>query len=346
MARNDATGLEKSRLIHRGMTGHRFKTPTAITLKVETYGLVGGFNLLTNRMVSSRALMEAHQMLAFAAEPTSMRALGEAQHVCARASQFDRSHGPSSAVKALVQTCTRAKEELGGSPVQLVAGPGRGAVPGPGQHYLATRTLGWHGLDYQPSDDGKRHFTIVSMCDYDHRKTSMARVSLSNTARYCALHGYECRLHTKNVLNGWPPAWSKVALTKHYLQAAASKDKRIFLHDGSRLPHVEKRGTGTVPDRHVAAEEWVVWLDCDSIITNASVTMDSIIDAAAQRRILPSVETGSGTGNAPSFVVSEDGVMVNTGFFAARKGDRAASVLLDVMLPGNGTAFKEHDWWE
>jgi len=334
----DAASMSQGGSAIEGMTSDKIRSPSAQSLLLDSYGLPGGINLLVNRLSASRAMQGGSQLLQSAAEPSSMRSMGTPTVACkgalglvAHAARVGET--ASSELSRLALACaglpaasvpfnasSPGPTAFAGIPVDAVPGPGR-------SHSRLTSSISHASSERIPR---KREFTVVSMCDYDSRKTSLTRVSLSNKARYCQLHGYDCQLHTARLAAKRPHAWSKIALVRDYMVRGAPERGRIRIHDGSRL----LRATGA---HRSSQEHWVVWLDCDSIITNSSITLDHVVNSASQ---------GPWGVNTPSVVISEDGAMVNTGMFAMRAGDPTALTLLDVIWSAEGSSFDDHDWWE
>ena len=57
-------------------------------------------------------------------------------------------------------------------------------------------------------------------------------------------------------------------------------------------------------DKYWDLHDWLVWLDCDSLVMDQSVTLESVIWSA-----LSAAEEPEGV----NVIISEDGAMVNTG---------------------------------
>jgi hypothetical protein len=121
--------------------------------------------------------------------------------------------------------------------------------------------------------------------------------------RWCRERGYDCRLETRSVNPSdeqRPLAWSKVPIVAKYLSYG----------------------------------DWVVWLDCDSFIANPALAdLDSLLSAAgvppspSPDSQSPSPPLGASAGeilaspcpeSGPLLVISEDGTMLNTGWFGVR----------------------------
>jgi len=150
---------------------------------------------------------------------------------------------------------------------------------------------------------------LVSMCSYEASATPLTGLSFANKHAYCRRHGYTCLLETVHAPGGRPPAWGKV----HYLR------------------------------KHLQAAEWVAWLDCDSLVTNFSVPLESVL---ARAGVMGPPEAD---GQAPAaagivMVASEDAASLNTGVFFLRRSPEAAALLDEVWEAGE--AYASHSWWE
>ena len=99
--------------------------------------------------------------------------------------------------------------------------------------------------------------------------------------------------------------------------------------------------------------DWVVWVDCDSFFMNAKLKLNLLLSDAMT--------------NNKDLIISEDGMMLNTGFFAVRTRSEWARTLLDKVYedesdPLHSTSkmesttgvdqtnthmvFTWHPWWE
>ena len=83
----------------------------------------------------------------------------------------------------------------------------------------------------------------------------------------------------------------------------------------------------SMPDQY----DWVVWTDCDSFFMNQSLSLSHLLS--------PEVTDGA------DLVVSKDGVMLNTGFFAVRPGEWSRQ-FLDQVYGTEDSIFVWHPWWE
>ncbi len=57
-------------------------------------------------------------------------------------------------------------------------------------------------------------------------------------------------------------------------------------------------------DKYLTLHEWVLWLDCDSLVMNSEVTLEHVIWSALSASEQP---------DEVHVILSEDGTMINTG---------------------------------
>ena len=84
------------------------------------------------------------------------------------------------------------------------------------------------------------------------------------------------------------PAWGKLAIMRKYL----ASDKQF---------------------------DWVVWTDCDTFFMNHEIPLAALFTRTVLQTF--SSHWGNESYGVPDLVVSEDGNMINTGFFAMRPTD-------------------------
>ena len=56
--------------------------------------------------------------------------------------------------------------------------------------------------------------------------------------------------------------------------------------------------------QHLGAADWLLWLDCDTLITNPRIGVHAVLDLARER---------AASWEETHLIISEDGVMINTG---------------------------------
>ena len=109
------------------------------------------------------------------------------------------------------------------------------------------------------------------------------------------------------------PAWGKLAIMRKYL--APEKDF-----------------------------DWVVWTDCDTFFMNhdiplAALFTRSVLEVSARHWGFVDDE------QVPDLIVSEDGNMLNTGFFAMRPTDWNRE-FIQCAFDEEYSVFADHPWWE
>jgi hypothetical protein len=178
---------------------------------------------------------------------------------------------------------------------------------------------------------------VTTLCAYNASRTRLGAISLANKRAYCRLHGYACRLETTRDDLGRHPAWGKLRIVRRALD--------------DLLPAVAGAAGQSSP-----AFDWVVWLDCDSIITNPSV---SIAEAFHHDQPIGRASSVPLRHAAPSLLLSEDAQIINTGAFAARNtavmrrildeawgSQGAAAQDTPEARRGDASPFVDHEWWE
>ena len=150
-----------------------------------------------------------------------------------------------------------------------------------------------------PPQPPRADIGIVSLCAYDSLKTPLTSLSTTNTQLYAAHHGYTAYISTKAESYGRHPAWGKVCASLGMLRR-----HRIVLACEWQVKALED-----AIDKH----EWLMWLDCDSIITNYSRRLEELLPDFGQP--YSSKEQREPWGESIDLILSEDGAMFNTGPF-------------------------------
>ena len=109
------------------------------------------------------------------------------------------------------------------------------------------------------------------------------------------------------------PAWGKLAIMRKYL--APEKDF-----------------------------DWVVWTDCDTFFMNHEIPLTALFTRTALRASASHWGVADG-GRVPDLVVSEDGNMLNTVFFAMRPTDWNRK-FIERAFDEEHSVFADHPWWE
>eukprot|EP00743_Colponemidia_sp_Colp-15_P010737 GILK01011861.1.p1 GENE.GILK01011861.1~~GILK01011861.1.p1 ORF type:complete len:548 (+),score=58.20 GILK01011861.1:280-1923(+) len=147
---------------------------------------------------------------------------------------------------------------------------------------------------------------IVSICQYDPNQTLLAHYSILNKHAYGRVHKVGVFIHTTASDRSRPPAWSKIQLVRDTL------------------------ATGSW--------HWVMWMDCDSYFMNMKVSPTDILLSVLDNHL-------DHTSADIDVIVSEDGLMLNTGVFFVRNGTRSVS-FLDYLYSDRYSSFINHPWWE
>lgn len=87
--------------------------------------------------------------------------------------------------------------------------------------------------------------------------------------------------------------------------------------------------------RSVGLTEWIVWTDCDTFAMEPAAKLEDVIGAALADSAAPETVAG---------VFSNDGLMLNTGFFALRSGPFASSLLDEAMAMA--PYLSNHTLWD
>jgi hypothetical protein len=89
-------------------------------------------------------------------------------------------------------------------------------------------------------------------------------------------------------------------------------------------------------DKYLSLHEWLLWLDCDSLIMNSEVALETLLWSALSAAEDP---------DNVHLIISEDGAMINTGVMFIRNHEWSKQFLRLVYgEPGN--VFEDHSWWE
>ena len=135
----------------------------------------------------------------------------------------------------------------------------------------------------------KQNVTIVSLCQYDPSVTPLAMLSIQNKMKYSQRHGYDLYVETYTDFKDRPPAWSKVQIMMKYM-------KSPFMYD------------------------WVVWMDCDTLIMNMSVPLEILFTKTILGTSIDQTEHDllndeemEGEEDEVQMILTEDGNMLNTG---------------------------------
>ena len=109
------------------------------------------------------------------------------------------------------------------------------------------------------------------------------------------------------------PAWGKLAIMSKYLDSEKDYD-------------------------------WVVWTDCDTFFMNHELPLAALFTREVLRT-LSGHWGATNDGRVPDLIVSEDGNMLNTGFFAMRPTDWNRK-FLQYAFDKEHSVFTDHPWWE
>eukprot|EP00940_MAST-03C_sp_MAST-3C-sp2_P001351 g1351.t1 len=148
--------------------------------------------------------------------------------------------------------------------------------------------------EYSSMLDPER-IAIVSLCDYDPMRTSLATLSTHNKYEYSRRRGYPLFMETKSLDDSRPPAWSKIKAVLKYLK------------------------TGTF--------DWVMWMDCDSFFMDMDAPLERFLD------------------DRFDMILSEDGAMLNTGVFFAKRSEWTIAYL-ERTYGADDNPLIRHPWWE
>eukprot|EP00920_Eleutheroschizon_duboscqi_P020927 GHVT01049373.1.p1 GENE.GHVT01049373.1~~GHVT01049373.1.p1 ORF type:complete len:369 (+),score=66.75 GHVT01049373.1:96-1202(+) len=153
---------------------------------------------------------------------------------------------------------------------------------------------------FRPRIAGVRSFGLVSLCEYSARWI-MSKLTPVNRYQYCKRHNYVPLLHLTAPLNGVDLQHSKLLLLLHYMNS-------------------EKYN-------------WLVWMDCDSLILNFDVTLDGIVDQYA-RETSPDGTTGTAATPA-SLLITEEGWGFSSANFFIRNCSWSKDLLRRAFLTAN-----------
>ena len=93
--------------------------------------------------------------------------------------------------------------------------------------------------------------------------------------------------------------------------------------------------------RHLPHAEWLLWLDCDSFLFADQANIQHLL-VKAHRHAL---EVGLPETRAPLMIMSEDGVLPNTGVILLRNCPETMQ-LLQSMAHYRNSAIQNHPWWD
>lgn len=200
---------------------------------------------------------------------------------------------------------------------------------------------------------------IVTLCSYPSDETNITRITAANRQAYTAKHGYTNLFHTHLPDTGEaarPPAWYKVHLVKEALHTLDDDCKENS-------------------EWECRSFDWVVWLDCDSLVMNADLKIETLLWAAVyawDSKLVPLSRQAQlkhrlyGNHPGPDLVLSEDAMMINTGVFAIRNSPWARDFVnkwwtgensnskqfrssVNSLAPSSSeptNVFISHTWWE
>ena len=188
------------------------------------------------------------------------------------------------------------------------------ALPVP-EHKSVHPSVVWEkAWKYQHAAPVSSKVAIVSLCQYDPLRTPLTMLSAHNKVNYAQAFGYPLFIETVAHAKDRPPAWEKVKIVQKYME---------------------------MKDRF----DWVVWTDCDSFFMNKAGSDGQRYDL---RFLLSDQILG---GAHKDLVLSKDGTMLNTGFFAVRTNSDWSETLLKAVYgpttsDANEMVFVRHPWWE
>ncbi|SRR5258708_7552169 len=133
---------------------------------------------------------------------------------------------------------------------------------------------------------------ILTLADLNYQ--DVAALSEPNKRAYAELHGYDFIQETELLDPLRSPSWNKIALVS----------------------------------KHLPKYQWVFWTDCDSLIMNSSITLESIIEEVPPDK---------------DFIIAGDGNGINAGEFLIGNSNWSINFLADVW---EQTQFITHPWWE
>lgn len=227
---------------------------------------------------------------------------------------------------------------------------------------------------------------IVTLCAYPSATTRLASLSLADKVAFCRRFGYHCRLETQL------PPWSGPSDAAHRFWATGGRWRAGEGESESLEARLQRRGWGGVGGgeseqrqpppawlkvqlvreeteamRAAGESGWVMWMDCDSFVTDPGRPVEAVL---ARAGVLGPPSDGAVNewrppGDSARLIVSEDPMLWNTGiFFLAVDGGGASTPgsalwLLDAVAaaagswqpPTPGRVLAEgpatrHSWWE
>lgn len=198
--------------------------------------------------------------------------------------------GPSAPESGLIHYTTRQILDALWAPNSSVAVPWTSVLMPPVTPLVLAQPgiperLHSQGSDYVSASDVKSMYNewnaivpphriaIVTMCAYNASKTSITARSFANRVQYCTKHGYTCFLDTEPGTGSMHPAWGKVRLMHERLNNAVAQVQQ-FLPRAALV-------NATAEQMQQAAFDWVVWLDCDTFITNMDTPLQRFITTAS-----------------------------------------------------------------
>lgn len=207
---------------------------------------------------------------------------------------------------------------------------------------------------------------IVTICDYDPNVTPLTELSKSNKQRYATKHGIDLVFY------------DSAPVYRDYFSDTAEISPKI--------PHAWRKIDALLASMANAGSEndWFVWMDCDSFFMDDEVKLSAVVSKysstneisdetmrkSSQRiALLTDWKPSAGTSledalsqfnklatelseteslyNATELIVSEDGLMLNTGVFMIRKSVSMFHFLWRVRaLLFRNAAITIHPWWE
>ena len=207
---------------------------------------------------------------------------------------------------------------------------------------------------------------IVTICDYDANVTPLTELSKSNKERYATKHGVDLVFY------------DSAPVYRDYFSDTAEMAPKI--------PHAWRKIDALLASMaHARSDhDWLMWMDCDSFFMDDEVTLSAIVSKyssadefsnetmrkTSQRiALLSDWKPSAGTSlegalsqfnklasdltemesgyNAAQLIVSEDGLMLNTGVFMIRKSVAMFHFLWKVRaLLFRNSAITVHPWWE
>ena len=187
---------------------------------------------------------------------------------------------------------------------------------------------------------------LVTLCAYDAADSPLSALSMHNKVEYATRHGYDFFGETQVANTSRRATWSKIPLLQKYLQ----------IEDGADVG-----AGGTRRNKY----DWVFWIDCDSIIMNTDVRLENLLDRVlgsrddsegscdsvdaassnAQKGDLAHGRVDPATQTTPDLILTEDGAMLNGGFFAVRNS-RWSRHFLSTVWGDESNMFIPHVWNE